>query len=150
MVWIVYIIIQLRTNTVNGIFWAIICGGVVQVVSVLMGDRAMTKSLSEKQIEGLTNNPNSLGFLMIWAIIAAFFLWGIPGRMQKMIRIGVVVLLPVCGYVMLASGSRKSLLAFIFMVGLWAMWASVVRNDLLGRIGRVLCIAIFIHNVVIA
>lgn len=144
MVWIVYGILRMQKESANGIFIGLMCGSIVQIASVFLGIQSLAAGISEERVIGLTENPNALGFMMIWSVMAAFFLWGIPGRLQKWVRVGVIAYLPLCCYVLLTTASRKCLLGFLLLAGLWTMWASVVRKNSFGRALRLVAFILFV------
>ncbi|MCX6917268.1 MAG: O-antigen ligase family protein [Verrucomicrobia bacterium] len=128
LVWVVYGVLRLRKGAVNGVFLAMVCGGLVQVGALLSGLTASVEVSEGEQALGATDNPNTLGFMMVWTILCALVLWGLPGRARKWLRAGGILLLPFCGYVVVASASRKSLLGILFLLGFWAIFTSSARK----------------------
>jgi len=141
MVWAIYGILRMRRHTgiLNAVFLAVACGGLVQIGSVLSGIQDMQTLLTEGRVFGETSNANSLGFMMNWTGLCALIFWYSAGRQRLTLKhIAILLLIPACGYVMLASGSRKSAVAFALLIGLWGTYASAPRNTFQNQLKRLI------------
>jgi len=133
MVWIVYGILKATRDGENAIFLGLILGTVVEIFLVLteiqnIGSLARNSRAAER-VMGLTHNPNFLGFLMVWATVSVLILW--EGRKMGLFwRLVSFGLIGFCAYVLLATGSRKASVAFVFV--LWA-WITFALPEKIGR-----------------
>ena len=119
MVWIIYAILC-NLPTVDVVFLAVIVGGIVQITTILSGiTSAHSLMYSVDRVSGLTNNPNSLGFMMVWTILCALFFWHNFQHNKKFGRFLILGMLPAAIYVILASGSRKSAIALLLLIFSW-------------------------------
>jgi O-antigen ligase len=139
MVWVVYSILQMRKH--SGIFGAIyiafVCGGLFQVGTVIGGVQSPFSLLEESRILGATDNPNTLGLIMNWTSLCALFFWYPYSRKSlNFQKSAILILLMVCGYIILSSASRKSAIAFVFLLFAWAIYASIPRRNLLFQLKR--------------
>jgi len=146
MVWIVYSVLRMTKDTVNGVFLAIVCGGLIQVVTVFREPLNMISEQSER-ILGETQNPNALGFMMILTILSAFIFWNYPGRIKKLIRIIIICMLPLNVYVLLASGSRKSAITLVFLMCSWLLFISSALKKSTGFLIRLSLFVIFVFTI---
>lgn len=142
LVWAVYSVTRLRPGAINAVFAGIILGGIIQICAVLGGVESIHSQLqAEDRAYGLTVNPNALAFKMLWTVLIALMLWMRPvtGEIaRKGLRKGLIaVLVSVAGYVVIVSGSRKSLLAMAFVLVLWGLCASSVRRSIWAGARRV-------------
>lgn len=138
MVWIVYGILKATRNGENAIFLGLILGAVVEFFLVVTGMQGMESLIEEprrvERVMGLTHNPNCLGFLMVWATVATLVFWK-SRKMNIFWKALSFMLIGFCAYVLLATGSRKSSIAFVFV--LWA-WATFALPEGVGRgLGRI-------------
>lgn len=126
MVWIVYGILRITRGGENAIFLGLILGAVVEIFPVVTGMQGMESLIEEprraKRVMGLTHNPNCLGFLMVWATVATLVFWK-SRKMNIFWKALSFMLIGFCAYVLLATGSRKSSIAFVFVLWAWATFA---------------------------
>lgn len=133
----------------KAMMFGIIIGGIVQALvtrsEVQAFGGSQTGLLGTEQVLGLTDNPNTLGFLMIWAMLAAFMFWKQKrGKTHKFVLAGTFILFPILCNGMLASGSRKSLVIFIFVSAIWFWYAMAPRIFLRAFTWKIGIIAVFI------
>lgn len=130
MVWGAYAILRSH-KTVDVIFLAVLAGGFIQIFALLSGAADLRSLMEvEDRAMGLTTNPNSLGFRMIWCMLCALMFWNLPGRRQMLRRGFILALIPVTTYVIMASGSRKSAVAMAFLLIGWAGFAIGAKKGL--------------------
>lgn len=136
MVAAVYAVLRLRPQALGGVLLGVVAGGLVQVGAVLSGAASIAESIEGKQALGATANPNGLGFFMVWSSLCLLLLWGFAGRYRRWIAAAALLIAPTYAYVLLASGSRKSFIAFIFLVSAWTLSASSLRRGMAGKAWR--------------
>ncbi|RKY08307.1 MAG: hypothetical protein DRP56_04320, partial [Planctomycetota bacterium] len=123
-----------KERALKAAMFGIIIGGILQAMVVRGAVQTMGGGLSglegeSGRVGGLASNVNTLGFMMIWALLAAIMLWKQKwGKTHKLVLAGTALLLPILSYGMLASGSRKSLVAFAFVIAAWFWYAMAPRN----------------------
>lgn len=125
MVWIVYLILR-TMERVDVVFLALVAGGLLQIGMVATGQSVGGEApLADATVRlaGTMRNPNGLGFLMVWSVLCAFFFWEGGRRPVKIFRLLILALVPVAGFVVLASGSRKSAIAFALLLYAWVVFA---------------------------
>ncbi len=136
MVWVIYAILQ-NQKSVDVIFLALVVGATVQIASVMMGVQNFNKFLSSSdRILGLTQNPNSLGFRMVWGTFGALFFWYLPGWKKILQWSAIPALAVAAGYLIISTGSRKSSLAFALLVVGWTLFCSNLKPSLSGYLKR--------------
>ncbi len=135
LVWGIYAVIRLRPETMPSVFLALACGGILQVYSVYTGFMVPNTPDASERMVGITNNPNTLGIMLITVTIATLVLWGYAEHLRTWVRVGLLAVVPFFAYGILVSGSRKSTLAFLFLCFGWAYFASSKkrRSPLFGR-----------------
>lgn len=124
MVWIVYLILR-TMERVDVVFLGLIAGGLLQIGVVATGQSVGGESpLADPMVRlaGTMLNPNGLGFLMVWSVLCAFFFWEGRKRLVGIRRFLILSLVPVAGFVVLASGSRKSAIAFALLLYAWIVF----------------------------
>jgi O-antigen ligase len=141
MVWIIYAILRTR-QTVNVVLLAVVAGSLIQIAAVLSGQTDMMAALKAERQLGLTKNANSLGFRMIYCVLCGLMFWQVPGRRRILFRAGILALLPVAGFVLLSSGSRKSLLGLVFALLCWVAIAPRVSQGMRAFLKRIFTVAI--------
>lgn len=131
----VYGIIRIHGDrALKAVMFGLIAGGVLQALVTKSAVQAYGGNIegieaTADRAMGLTTNPNSLGFLMIWAMLAACMLWRQKrGKTHIIIQAGTFLLFPILCYGMLASGSRKALVVFTFVLGAWLWYAMAPRK----------------------
>jgi O-antigen ligase len=135
MVWIIYAILRTR-KTVNVVLLAIVVGGLIQIAAVWLGQTDMAAAAEAERQMGLTDNPNSLGFRMIWCVLCGLMFWQVQGRWRILFRAGIFSLIPIAAFVILSTGSRKSFLALVFALLSWAVFASSTGNRMAAYLVR--------------
>ena len=128
MVWVSYGILRVTNSGENAVFFGLIAGGLVEIILVVAShyytgvmEYLVYKPQYGERITGLTTNPNSLGFHMVWGVTCCLIFWkSMKKKTGWMKKILVPVFVVAAAYVLLASGSRKSLVAFVFV-----LWAAV-------------------------
>jgi hypothetical protein len=143
MVWIIYALLRTR-QTVEVVLVAIITGGLIQIAAVLIGQTEMTVAVEAERQMGLTDNPNNLGFRMIWCVLCGLMFWQVQGRWRNLIRAGILALIPVAGFIILSTGSRKSTLALLFALLCWAVSASFTVQGMRAYLTRILTVCILL------
>jgi len=128
MVWIGYGILRAVKAGENAIFAGIILGAAVEIFLVISGVQSLEAIQSNpkhvERVEGLTDNPNSLGFIMVWCAASVLIFWkGQRAKFRLLWKILSFALIGACAYVLLATGSRKSSVAFVFVLWAWAAFA---------------------------
>ena len=120
-------------SALKAMMFGIIAGAVLQAL-VTRGSAQAYGGLSrlegeEERIQGFTHNANTLGFLMVWAMLAVFTFWKQKqGKTHLIVLVGTFLILPLLSYGMLASGSRKSLVGFTFVLAVWLWYALSPRG----------------------
>jgi O-antigen ligase len=143
MVTVAFATMLYRPQASTAVLLAILAGGLVQSVFVVLGIRDGSTTTA-KQVLGMTSNPNSLGFCMLWTAISALFFWNSLPRFRIAIRGAILALMVPIGYVIAVSGSRKSLLVFGFILTAWTTFASSARHNIVGIVTRLLALAILL------
>jgi O-antigen ligase len=143
MVWIIYTILQTR-QTVNVVLLAIVAGGLIQIAAVGLGQTDLMAAVAAERQMGLVTNPNSLGFHMIWCVLCSLMFWQVQGRWRILFRAGILALIPVAGFVMLGSGSRKSSLAFVFALLCWTAYASSAVQGMRAYLVQIFAVSILL------
>lgn len=145
MIVVVYCILCMHRQSLAGVFLAVCCGGGVLVGSALLGVDSLTASLESKdQATGLTDNANTLGMCLVWATLSFLLLLGFAGRMRKWVYTVGLLAAPFFVYVLLASASRKSFVAFLLLLGGWATFGSATRKTLADHIKRSILVVLSI------
>ena len=121
MLWMTYAISRTH-KTADPVYAALLVGGLIQIVSVLSGMTDL-RSLMQERALGLTQNPNSLGFRMVWCVFAGLIFWHRSNRRWFIIKTVIGAIIVAAMYVLMASGSRKSAVAVAFLVFGWAGFA---------------------------
>lgn len=131
----VYAIVRMHPErALKAMMFGVVIGGVLQGLVVRGALQTMGESLSglegeTERVMGLTDNANTLGFLMIWALLAAITFWKQKqGKTRLIVIAGTVLLFPLLCYGIMASGSRKSLVAFTFVLAVWFWYAMAPRD----------------------
>ncbi len=125
MVWAAYAILR-QLSSINVVLLALIGGVLIQVVMVFTGAGSIAPSAvlaSDQRLTGTLSNPNGLGFLMVWCVVAAFFFWKTQARGGMVRQPLILSIVAVATVVLLASGSRKSAVALGLLVYLWFVYA---------------------------
>ena len=122
-----------REPALKAMMFGIIVGGILQALvtqdAVQAGGGGLAELDATERAQGLTLNANTLGFLMSWAMLAAFMFWKQKrGKTHKIVMVGTFLLIPILCYGMLASGSRKSLVLFAFVSAAWFWYAMAPRK----------------------
>ena len=112
MVWTAYAILRF-SGGMWIVFLAIIVGGLLQIHAVLSSGFSLLQILDPAVRQtGMTQNANALGTSMVWMLVSLVALWPIAQKRQWIWRSAILALVPVTGFVVLASGSRKSFTAW--------------------------------------
>ncbi|MGE4285573.1 MAG: O-antigen ligase family protein [Phycisphaerae bacterium] len=117
-----------KQKALYAVMCATLVGGIIQAVAA----RSETISLggidSGERALGLSENSNTLGFLMLWALIAIMLLLKRnSGVVRKTVLIFGGLIVPLFIYSLLGTGSRKTLLAFLFLFFAWIVYAMAPR-----------------------
>ena len=123
MVWAAYAILR-NLRGADVVFLALLAGVLIQVGAVVSGAGTSNNFMNSRQeVLGTTKNQNDLAFLMVWGAICALVFWyGKRWRgksYRKLLILGIVF---VAMIILLASGSRKSTIAFGLVVLVWAVF----------------------------
>ena len=122
MVWTAYAILRFSGGT-RIVFLAIIAGGLLQAHAVLSANTSLLQILDPATRQtGMTQNANALGSSMVWTLVSLAALWPIAQKRQWVGRSAILALVPVTGFVVLASGSRKSFTAWCFVFAAWLVF----------------------------
>jgi O-antigen ligase len=143
MVWVIYAILRTR-QTVNLVLLAIVTGGLIQIAALWLGQTDMLAAAKAERQMGLTNNPNSLGFRMIWCVLSSLMFWHVQGRWRMLFRAGILALISIAGFVILSTGSRKSSLAFVFAFLCWTAYASSAVHGIRAYLARIFAAGILL------
>ena len=133
MIIAVYCIIRIhKTLALKAMAFGLICGATLQALvarSSVSGLGANLSNLgSTERAMGLADNSNTLGMMMIWGLLGMFLLWRQrQSATHKLIKFTTCGLLPIFIYGVLASGSRKVIVSFIFVLLLWLLYAIAPR-----------------------
>lgn len=143
MVWTIYAILRTR-QTMDVVLLAIIAGGLLQIAAVFLGQADILAAVEFERQRGLTTNANSLGGRMIWCVLSALMFWKVQGRWSVWIRAGILGLTVVACFVVLGTGSRKSLISLLFFLFCWAVSASSSIEGMRAYIFRFFIVAILL------
>ncbi len=126
MVWAAYAILR-NMGGVDVVFLALMTGAFIQIGFVATGTAAAggigNLMGSSQRVLGITKNPNSLGFFMVWCVICALVFWYGSRRSALYRKPFVLAVIAVATVVLFASGSRKSTLAWGLLVFAWVIFA---------------------------
>lgn len=122
MIWTAYAILRFSGGT-RIVFFAIIVGGMLQAYAVFSANSSLLQILDPATRQtGMTQNANSLGSSMVWMLVSLAALWPIAQKRQWIWRAAIMALVPVTGFVVLASGSRKAFTAWSFVFAAWSLF----------------------------
>lgn len=127
MVWVIYGTVRLRGQVINAVPVAIICASLFLASQLFMNLDSLALSAQKEQADGGTGNANALGIGMVFAVFSFPLLWGFAGRQRTKVFIAGVIAIPLFGYAILASGSRKSILALLLLVVAWLILGAPAR-----------------------
>jgi O-antigen ligase len=151
MIWAVYLLLRVRM-THRLIYWSFVIVAMIQGWSAIMGVDLIGGSsladagavLEDERIAGIAHNPNILGASMILSVGCAMALYRLKTLfvMPKMALFLLYV--AVAGYIIVATGSRKSLLVIAVVLGLWAIWAMPFnrRSSLIVRLIAIIMLVV--------
>jgi O-antigen ligase len=144
LVWLVYAITAARREAFDAVMFGCVSGAIVQVVAVMYGFRINEQLYQGQREIGLTENPNTLGFLMTWATICYLVAWGFSYRKPIWIQLATLGPPAIFLQVLLSTGSRKSLIAITFLIMSWFLFGSRVRSNTLFFVARIGVAAVLI------
>lgn len=137
VVWVVYGIVRLRETSASGLLLGIVAGGMIEAGTVLFGGLPIFgTTFQDDRAAGTSGNANVLGANVVLCLLCAFMFWGVAGRTRKWVRPGLLALIPFGALAIIASASRKAVLALLLLIGWWGVWASSLRRDLRGQVFR--------------
>jgi O-antigen ligase len=131
LMWITYVILRVQKDAVYSVYFGVILGALIQISNLLLtrGFDLLTPSLVRVSGFGVAANPNSLGILMVWASLCAIMIWHSSRRISKWIGFGILSLIPLFGYFIVISGSRKAFLAFALLIILWVLFSQFSQRS---------------------
>jgi O-antigen ligase len=148
MAWVVYGTVRLQRKFTNAVLMGIICGALIVTAQLFMNLDSFALSAQTEQADGGTGNANALGHNIVFAMFCFLALWGFSGRLKKMVLIAGLICMPLFGYAILASGSRKSVLALLLLLGAWMILGASSRARMAAviRVGAlILSVALLVH-----
>lgn len=132
LMWITYVILRVQKDAVYSVYFGVILGALIQIGSLFLtsGFDLLTPSLVRVSGLGVAANPNSLGILMVWASLCAIVIWHSSRGISKWVGFGVLSLIPLFGYFVVLSGSRKAFLAFVLLIILWVLFSQFSQRNI--------------------
>ena len=120
--------IAVRSGSPKVAFSALALGALILLAySVSTGDFMLTPD--RFRTTGLTNNPNYFGFIMLMAVVGLLFFFEKQGSLLRRGVIASLIVLLMFG--ILASGSRKAFVGFVFLMLAW--WWFCFKDEVFRR-----------------
>ena len=139
-----WILLRAKPHLVNAFLFGLLTGAAVQVIYIILSGEFVLHGAS--RVAGLSQNPNGLGISLLRTSIAAMLLLPfLPfvRRTRSIVLFGVLALLL---YVVLLTGSRKSVLALGVLIGLWLLWAYPIQGRSLAVGARIALSFLFVFG----
>lgn len=125
MAWASYCVLRIQRSYAL-VPLGLLAGALIQVALVFLGVGTVGPESDlmsvEGRVAGSTTNPNNLGFIMVWGALSALFFWRGSHRWRLLRHAAILLMLALTGFVLLATGSKKSTIGFGVLLFLWIAW----------------------------